>query len=69
MSDEMTYPHKDGDVTVLGPQIFVGYLPNGRPVINWKGENFEPQRLTVRAWWNNKVRVPFVEARRRLARV
>lgn len=47
------YPHDEGDVTVLGPQIFVGHKSNGKPVINWRGENFEPQRLTLRAALHN----------------
>jgi hypothetical protein len=33
-----TYPHQDGDFTVLGPGIFT----DGK-VINWKGKNYEPQ--------------------------
>ena len=35
-----TYPHPDGDVTVLGPEIFAS--SDGK-VICWKGENYVPQ--------------------------
>lgn len=34
------YPYRDGDVTVLGPEIFAS--PDGQ-VISWKGENYVPQ--------------------------
>jgi hypothetical protein len=32
-----TYPHPDGDVTVLGPEIFAS---SDGAVISWKGENY-----------------------------
>ncbi|WP_327592485.1 hypothetical protein [Streptomyces chartreusis] len=34
------YPYEDGDVTVLGPEIF---LDADGKVISWKGENYVPQ--------------------------
>lgn len=37
---EPTYPHADGDVTVLGPEIFAS--PDG-DVISWKGDNYVRQ--------------------------
>lgn len=46
------YPYEDGDVTVLGPEIFVD--ADGK-VISWKGANFVPQ---------NRLRLAH-EARRR----
>lgn len=40
-SDEpIRYPHADGDLTILGPEIFVS---SDRKVICWKGENYIPQ--------------------------
>jgi hypothetical protein len=50
-----SYPYNEGDVRVLGPQIFVGHKPNGTPVINWQGENFEPQRPTLRVRLHNLI--------------
>jgi hypothetical protein len=41
VTDQPTYPHQDGDVTVLGPEIFVDQDGN---VICWKGENYVPQQ-------------------------
>jgi hypothetical protein len=39
------YPHASGDVTVLGPQVFASTTgPAENTVINWRGENFVPQR-------------------------
>jgi hypothetical protein len=35
------YPHADGDVTVLGPEIFASKDGN---VICWKGENYVRQQ-------------------------
>jgi hypothetical protein len=54
-----TYPRNEGDVTVLGPQVFAS---RDGAVINWRGENYTPQRLSLRASVNNKVRVPLIEA-------
>lgn len=43
---ERQYPYAEGDVTVLGPEIFVGRitLANGSegPVISWQGDNYYP---------------------------
>lgn len=39
----ISYPYEDGDVTVLGPQIFAGTGELGETVINWRGENYIPQ--------------------------
>ncbi|MCX5598388.1 hypothetical protein OOK29_09585 [Streptomyces phaeochromogenes] len=40
------YPHADGDVTVLGPEVFAS---SDGAVISWKGENYvrqpEPERI------------------------
>lgn len=36
----MEYPYKDGDVIVLGPEIFVS--KDGK-VICWRGVNYTPQ--------------------------
>jgi hypothetical protein len=40
------YPFRSGDVLVLGPQIFSSTIdgPAENTVINWRGENFVPQR-------------------------
>ena len=35
------YPYREGDVVVLGPEVFVGM--QGR-VINWRGQNYIIQR-------------------------
>lgn len=40
--DRRRFPFVDGDVLVLGPQTFIGW-PDGKPVINYRGENYEPQ--------------------------
>ncbi|GGR70921.1 MULTISPECIES: hypothetical protein [Streptomyces] len=40
MTDQQQYPHQDGDVTVLGPRVFVS---NDGVVINWRGVNYVPQ--------------------------
>lgn len=41
-----TYPHKDGDVFVLGPEIFASTdTPSKDTVISWQGENFTPDSL------------------------
>lgn len=41
------YPYPDGDMTVLGPEIFAGHADDGTYVIAWKGENFVPQSPKV----------------------
>lgn len=46
MTDQPAYPHQDGDVTVLGPEIFTS--SDGK-VICWKGENYVPQTDAQRA--------------------
>jgi hypothetical protein len=40
------YPHTSGDILVLGPGIFTNTVmgPAENTVINWRGENFVPQR-------------------------
>jgi len=40
MTDQPRYPYDDGDVTVLGPEIFAS--SDGK-VVSWRGENFVPQ--------------------------
>lgn len=35
-----SYPHESGDVTVLGPGVFVA---DDGSVLNWDGENYVPQ--------------------------
>lgn len=43
----ITYPHKDGPVTVLGPEIFASTEnPEPDTVISWRGENFTVQPST-----------------------
>jgi hypothetical protein len=37
------YPYDDGDVTVLGPQVFAATASDGSTVLNWQGENFVSQ--------------------------
>jgi len=37
------YPYRDGEVTVLGPEVFAS--ADGK-VICWKGENYVPQAST-----------------------
>ncbi|MEU6342181.1 hypothetical protein ABZ883_14715 [Streptomyces sp. NPDC046977] len=39
-TSQPTYPHSDGDVTVLGPEIFASL--DGQ-VICWKGQNYVQQ--------------------------
>ena len=41
---DVTYPYEEGDVTVLGPEIFAGRDDKGRVVISWQGENFVPDK-------------------------
>lgn len=38
------YPYEEGNVVVLGPEIFAAAV-EGRRVISWKGENFVPQTV------------------------
>lgn len=40
MTDQPTYPYDDGDVTVLGPEIFAS---KDGEVISWRGENYVRQ--------------------------
>lgn len=40
MAPTSQYPHKDGDITVLGPEIFAS---SDGEVICWKGENYTRQ--------------------------
>lgn len=42
--EAIKYPHPDGDITVLGPEIFAS---SDGQVICWKGENYVPQGLPV----------------------
>ena len=44
MSDQPIYPHDDGDVTVLGPEIFAS---RDGVVISWRGENYVRQAASV----------------------
>lgn len=39
-NEASAYPYPDGDVTVLGPEIFVS---SDESVICWKGRNYVPQ--------------------------
>lgn len=40
------YPYPSGDTTVLGPQVISSTTgPAENTVLNWRGENFVPQRL------------------------
>lgn len=41
----MTYPYVNGDVVVLGPEIFVS---NDGKVICWKGKNYVAQAQASR---------------------
>lgn len=34
------YPYEDGEVLVLGPEIFMAEDDQGNPVICWQGENY-----------------------------
>jgi hypothetical protein len=52
----------------IGPECFAGQRNDGTWVISWKGENYAPQRLSLRAWLNNNVYVPAVETLRRIRR-
>jgi hypothetical protein len=40
MAPSPQYPHKDGDITVLGPEIFASLDGD---VISWRGENYTRQ--------------------------
>lgn len=62
-TDEGTYPHRSGDFIGIGPQCFAA---KDGLVLNWRGENYTPQRLTLRAAWNNYVRVPAIERWRKV---
>jgi hypothetical protein len=43
-----TYPYPDGDVLVLGPEIFASTpVPKADTVISWRGENFAVQTAPV----------------------
>jgi hypothetical protein len=46
MSTDHYYPYQDGDVIVLGPEIFVA---EDKSVICWRGENYVPQDLLFKA--------------------
>jgi hypothetical protein len=49
-TEQERFPFSSGDVTVLGPQIFATTtVPAENTVINWRGENFVPQRDPVTA--------------------
>lgn len=37
MTDAPKYPHQDGDVTVLGPEVFAS---KDNTVISWRGTNY-----------------------------
>lgn len=39
MTKQQQYPYQDGDVTVLGPRVFVS---NDGKVISWRGVNYVP---------------------------
>lgn len=45
------YPFRSGDVLVLGPQVYASTVggPAENTVLNWRGENFVPQRETTAA--------------------
>lgn len=40
MAPTQEYPYQDGDITVLGPEIFAS---NDGAVISWKGDNYVRQ--------------------------
>lgn len=42
--EKPSYPHPDGDVIILGPEVFAS--PDGR-TISWKGANYERQPARV----------------------
>lgn len=46
MGDHKTYPYQDGDITVLGPEIFAS---NDGQVISWKGDNYVAQSVGITA--------------------
>jgi hypothetical protein len=50
----MNYPYQDGDFTIIGPECFAGEV-DGKIVISWRGENYVPQKSTLRIklhnWW------------------
>lgn len=45
------YPYKDGDFQILGPGIFTRI--GDRSVVSIDGENYTPQRLTLRTRLHN----------------
>ena len=45
-----TYPYRDGDFTVIGPECFT----DGN-VISYRGENYTPQRPTLRVRLHNLI--------------
>jgi hypothetical protein len=47
------YPHENGDVIVLGPQVFVS---RDEAVLNWKGRNYVSQAERDRLWAVAKAR-------------
>jgi hypothetical protein len=47
------YPHENGDVIVLGPQVFVS---RDEAVLNWKGRNYVSQAERDRLWALAKAR-------------
>ena len=55
----VTYPHRDGDVTVLGPEVFAS---SDGSVISWKGENYTRQAQMDQAKEGRCIRVVAVDA-------
>jgi hypothetical protein len=49
---EKHYPYEAGDITVLGPECFVA---RDGAVICWRGENYTPQRPTLRVRLHNLI--------------
>lgn len=58
-TDESVFPHRSGDFISIGPECFAA---QDGSVLSWRGENYTPQRTSVRAWVNNNLRVPLIEA-------
>lgn len=48
----MEYPHDEGDFTVIGPECFA--MKDGS-VLSWRGENYTPQKMTLRVRIHNWV--------------
>lgn len=39
------YPYEEGNVVVIGPECFIGNTEDNKTVINYRGQNYVPQKV------------------------